>query len=97
MKRTGGDIILLKQHLRAQESIVCQGKVGFLSESFSLFTLLPVAYEDNGVLYIYGVSDFHTDHKLTLKVSDTSSITLMCLARECQLLNTGKLNEHIFI
>ncbi|KAM6429747.1 beta-mannosidase [Rhynochetos jubatus] len=30
--------------------------------------LLPVAYEDKGVLYIYGVSDLHVDHKLTLKV-----------------------------
>ncbi|NXF96810.1 MANBA mannosidase, partial [Eubucco bourcierii] len=31
--------------------------------------LLPVAYEDNGVLYIYGVSDLHEDHKLTLRVT----------------------------
>ncbi|XP_062492706.1 beta-mannosidase isoform X2 [Pezoporus occidentalis] len=30
--------------------------------------LLPVAYEDKGVLYIYGVSDLHVDHKLTLRV-----------------------------
>ncbi|XP_065692153.2 beta-mannosidase isoform X1 [Patagioenas fasciata] len=30
--------------------------------------LLPVAYEDKGVLYMYGVSDLHVDHKLTLRV-----------------------------
>ncbi|KAM9662360.1 beta-mannosidase isoform 2-T15 [Morphnus guianensis] len=30
--------------------------------------LLPVAYEDKGVLYIYGVSDLHADRKLTLRV-----------------------------
>ncbi|KAJ7414411.1 beta-mannosidase-like [Pitangus sulphuratus] len=30
--------------------------------------LLPVAYEDQGVLYIYGVSDLHVDQKLTLRV-----------------------------
>ncbi|XP_075005752.1 beta-mannosidase isoform X3 [Calonectris borealis] len=30
--------------------------------------LLPVAYEDKGVLYIYGVSDLHVDHKMTLRV-----------------------------
>ncbi|KAM6136616.1 beta-mannosidase isoform 2-T19 [Phoenicopterus ruber ruber] len=31
--------------------------------------LLPVAYEDKGVLYIYSVSDLHVDHKLTLRHS----------------------------
>ncbi|XP_064004481.1 beta-mannosidase isoform X1 [Pogoniulus pusillus] len=31
--------------------------------------LLPVAYEDNSVLYIYGVSDLHVDHNLTLRVT----------------------------
>uniref|UniRef100_A0A669Q8A0 Beta-mannosidase n=1 Tax=Phasianus colchicus TaxID=9054 RepID=A0A669Q8A0_PHACC len=42
--------------------------------------LLPVAYEDNGVLYIYGISDFHTDHKLTLKVivNSWSSLEPVC-------------------
>ncbi|NXB56637.1 MANBA mannosidase, partial [Struthidea cinerea] len=30
--------------------------------------LLPVAYEDKGTLHIYGVSDLHVDHKLTLRV-----------------------------
>ncbi|XP_015717580.1 beta-mannosidase isoform X2 [Coturnix japonica] len=42
--------------------------------------LLPVAYEDNGVLHIYGVSDFHTDHKLTLKVivNSWSSLEPVC-------------------
>ncbi|XP_040979620.1 beta-mannosidase isoform X4 [Aquila chrysaetos chrysaetos] len=30
--------------------------------------LLPVAYEDKGVLYVYGVSDLHADRKLTLRV-----------------------------
>ncbi|XP_074888062.1 beta-mannosidase isoform X2 [Buteo buteo] len=30
--------------------------------------LLPVAYEDKDVLYIYGVSDLHADRKLTLRV-----------------------------
>ncbi|NWU97336.1 MANBA mannosidase, partial [Upupa epops] len=30
--------------------------------------LLPVAYEDKGVLYIYGVSDLHEDHTLSLQV-----------------------------
>ncbi|NXH28316.1 MANBA mannosidase, partial [Myiagra hebetior] len=30
--------------------------------------LLPVAYEDKGMLHIYGVSDLHVDHKLTLRV-----------------------------
>ncbi|NWH32714.1 MANBA mannosidase, partial [Chloropsis hardwickii] len=30
--------------------------------------LLPVAYEDKGMLHIYGVSDLHEDHKLTLRV-----------------------------
>lgn len=33
--------------------------------------LLPVAHEDEGVFYIYGVSDLHSDAKLTLKVSST--------------------------
>ncbi|NWI17169.1 MANBA mannosidase, partial [Crypturellus soui] len=31
--------------------------------------LLPVAYEDGDVLYIYGISDLHTDHLLTLRVT----------------------------
>ncbi|XP_077156877.1 beta-mannosidase [Paroedura picta] len=31
--------------------------------------LLPVAHEDDGVFYIYGVSDLHLDVELTLKVS----------------------------
>ncbi|XP_069639782.1 beta-mannosidase isoform X2 [Haliaeetus albicilla] len=30
--------------------------------------LLPVAYEDKDVLYIYGVSDLQAEHKLTLRV-----------------------------
>ncbi|NXN94233.1 MANBA mannosidase, partial [Rhinopomastus cyanomelas] len=30
--------------------------------------LLPVAYEDKGIFYIYSVSDLHEDHKLTLQV-----------------------------
>ncbi|XP_041905597.1 beta-mannosidase isoform X1 [Corvus kubaryi] len=30
--------------------------------------LLPVAFEDKGVLHIYGVSDLHVDHRLTLRV-----------------------------
>lgn len=31
--------------------------------------LLPVAYEKENVFYIYGVSDFHSDYSLALKVS----------------------------
>ncbi|XP_077033307.1 beta-mannosidase isoform X6 [Agelaius phoeniceus] len=31
--------------------------------------LLPVAYEDKGMLHIYGVSDLHEDHKVTLRVT----------------------------
>ncbi|NXS74680.1 MANBA mannosidase, partial [Pandion haliaetus] len=54
--------------------------------------LLPVAYEDKGVLYIYGVSDLHVDHQLTLRVSDTSITTLVSLLQKCE-----KLNEHIFV
>ena len=49
--------------------------------------LLPVAYEDKGVLYIYGVSDLHMDHKLTLKVKDTPPTALASLPVERQLLN----------
>ncbi|XP_042325084.1 beta-mannosidase isoform X2 [Sceloporus undulatus] len=30
--------------------------------------LLPVAHEDKGVLYIYGISDLHSDQKVTLRV-----------------------------
>ncbi|NXY81873.1 MANBA mannosidase, partial [Alcedo cyanopectus] len=30
--------------------------------------VLPVAYEDKGLLHIYGVSDLHRDHQLTLRV-----------------------------
>uniref|UniRef100_A0A663MW73 Beta-mannosidase n=2 Tax=Athene cunicularia TaxID=194338 RepID=A0A663MW73_ATHCN len=47
--------------------------------------LLPVAYEDKGVLYIYGVSDLHADHKLTLRVvvHSWSSLEPVCtLAKE---------------
>ncbi|XP_069711079.1 beta-mannosidase [Phaenicophaeus curvirostris] len=47
--------------------------------------LLPVAYEDKGVLYIYGVSDLHVDHKLTLRVvvHAWSSLEPVCtLAKE---------------
>ncbi|XP_068537934.1 beta-mannosidase [Anas acuta] len=42
--------------------------------------LLPVAYEDKGVLCIYGVSDLHTDHELTLKVTvhSWSSLEPVC-------------------
>ncbi|NWI56541.1 MANBA mannosidase, partial [Calyptomena viridis] len=47
--------------------------------------LLPVAYEDKGVLYIYGVSDLHVDQKLTLRVivHAWSSLEAVCtLAKE---------------
>ncbi|XP_050194015.1 beta-mannosidase [Myiozetetes cayanensis] len=47
--------------------------------------LLPVAYEDQGVLYIYGVSDLHVDQKLTLRVvvHTWSSLEPVCtLAKE---------------
>ncbi|XP_019343596.2 beta-mannosidase isoform X2 [Alligator mississippiensis] len=42
--------------------------------------LLPVAYEDGGVLHIYGVSDLHSDCELTLKVSvhQWSSVEPLC-------------------
>lgn len=33
--------------------------------------LLPVAHEADDVLYIYSVSDLHSDYKLTLTVSFT--------------------------
>lgn len=33
-------------------------------------SLLPVAHEDDGIFYIYAVSDLHSDYELTLKVSD---------------------------
>lgn len=59
--------------------------------------LLPVAYEDKGVLYIYGVSDLHTDHELTLKVRDSPPTALVSLLVERQLLNEQNRNEHIFI
>ncbi|XP_019408778.1 PREDICTED: beta-mannosidase [Crocodylus porosus] len=50
----------------------------FAQHFFSL--LLPVAYEDGGVLYIYGVSDLHSDCELTLKVSvhQWSSMEPLC-------------------
>jgi len=51
-----------------------------------------VAYEDKGVLYIYGVSDLHVDHKMTLRVSDVSLATLVSLLQKCE-----KLNKPIFI
>ncbi|RLW09380.1 hypothetical protein DV515_00002554 [Chloebia gouldiae] len=47
--------------------------------------LLPVAYEDKGMLHIYGVSDLHEDHKLTLRVivHAWSSLEPVCtLAKE---------------
>ncbi|NXU08143.1 MANBA mannosidase, partial [Pardalotus punctatus] len=47
--------------------------------------LLPVAYEDKGMLHIYGVSDLHVDHKVTLRVvvHAWSSLEPVCtLAKE---------------
>ncbi|XP_033369779.1 beta-mannosidase isoform X2 [Parus major] len=47
--------------------------------------LLPVAYEDKGMLHIHGVSDLHEDHKLTLRVvvHAWSSLEPICtLAKE---------------
>ncbi|XP_062838485.1 beta-mannosidase isoform X1 [Anolis carolinensis] len=47
--------------------------------------LLPVAQEDEDVLYIYGVSDLHSDHKVTLRVIlyDWSGMEPTCtLAKE---------------
>ncbi|XP_068043584.1 beta-mannosidase isoform X2 [Anomalospiza imberbis] len=47
--------------------------------------LLPVAYEDKGMLHIYGVSDLHEEHKLTLRVAvhAWSSLEPICtLAKE---------------
>ncbi|NXY35927.1 MANBA mannosidase, partial [Pomatorhinus ruficollis] len=47
--------------------------------------LLPVAYEDKGMLHISGVSDLHEDHKLTLRVvvHAWSSLEPICtLAKE---------------
>ncbi|XP_071598688.1 beta-mannosidase isoform X2 [Heliangelus exortis] len=47
--------------------------------------LLPVAYEDKGVLYIYAISDLHGDHTLTLRVvvHTWSSLEPVCtLAKE---------------
>nr|XP_054489769.1 beta-mannosidase isoform X1 [Agelaius phoeniceus]XP_054489770.1 beta-mannosidase isoform X1 [Agelaius phoeniceus]XP_054489771.1 beta-mannosidase isoform X1 [Agelaius phoeniceus] len=47
--------------------------------------LLPVAYEDKGMLHIYGVSDLHEDHKVTLRVTvhAWSSLEPVCtLAKE---------------
>lgn len=46
--------------------------------------LLPVAYEDKGMLHIYGVSDLHEDHNLTLRVSDTYLTILACLLQKCE-------------
>ena len=31
--------------------------------------LLPVGFENEGVFFIYGVSDLHSDHKMMLTVS----------------------------
>uniref|UniRef100_A0A8D0FRN0 Beta-mannosidase n=1 Tax=Strix occidentalis caurina TaxID=311401 RepID=A0A8D0FRN0_STROC len=56
----------------------------YFAQNF-LAPLLPVAYEDKGVLYIYGVSDLHADHKLTLRVivHTWSSLEPVCtLAKE---------------
>ncbi|KAH0615885.1 hypothetical protein JD844_026487 [Phrynosoma platyrhinos] len=47
--------------------------------------LLPVAHEDEGVLYIYGISDLHSEHKVTLRVIlyDWSQLEPACtLAKE---------------
>ncbi|KAM4900010.1 beta-mannosidase isoform 5-T9 [Sylvia borin] len=47
--------------------------------------LLPVAYEDKGMLHIYGVSDLHEDQKLSLRVvvHAWSSLEPVCtLAKE---------------
>ncbi|XP_051475768.1 beta-mannosidase isoform X2 [Apus apus] len=46
--------------------------------------LLPVAYEDKGLLNIYGVSDFHVDHPVTLRiiVHSWSSLEPVCTLAE---------------
>ncbi|CAI5784588.1 beta-mannosidase isoform X1 [Podarcis lilfordi] len=54
--------------------------------------LLPVAYEDKDVLYIYGISDLHTDYELTLRVSlhDWGLTEPVCtLAEESVLIKGG--------
>ncbi|XP_033016272.1 beta-mannosidase isoform X3 [Lacerta agilis] len=54
--------------------------------------LLPVAYEDKGALYIYGISDLHTDYELTLRVSlhDWGLTEPVCtLAKEGVLIKGG--------
>uniref|UniRef100_A0A8D0H224 Beta-mannosidase n=1 Tax=Sphenodon punctatus TaxID=8508 RepID=A0A8D0H224_SPHPU len=53
--------------------------------------LLPVGYEDNGVFYIYSVSDLHLDCHLTLKVSvQWSSLESVCsLATEELTIKAG--------
>ncbi|CAM5139754.1 unnamed protein product [Natator depressus] len=54
--------------------------------------LLPVGYEDDGVLYIYGVSDLHSDCELTLqvRVHQWSSMEPVCtLAKEGVTLKAG--------
>lgn len=42
--------------------------------------LLPVGFEDKDVLFIYGVSDLHSDHQtmLTVRVHTWSSLELVC-------------------
>ncbi|XP_077671208.1 beta-mannosidase isoform X2 [Eretmochelys imbricata] len=54
--------------------------------------LLPVGYEDDGVLHIYGVSDLHSDCELTLqvRVHQWSSMEPVCtLAKEGVTLKAG--------
>uniref|UniRef100_A0A8D2KZJ9 Beta-mannosidase n=1 Tax=Varanus komodoensis TaxID=61221 RepID=A0A8D2KZJ9_VARKO len=48
--------------------------------------LLPVAFEDEDVLYIYGVSDLHADYELTLRVSGSPVCTL---AKEGVIIKAG--------
>uniref|UniRef100_A0A5F8G3D5 Beta-mannosidase n=1 Tax=Monodelphis domestica TaxID=13616 RepID=A0A5F8G3D5_MONDO len=45
--------------------------------------LLPVGFEDDGVFYIYGVSDLHKDYKMTLnvRVHQWSSLQPVCARR----------------
>ncbi|XP_071071434.1 beta-mannosidase isoform X2 [Dasypus novemcinctus] len=42
--------------------------------------LLPVGFEDDSVFYVYGVSDLHSDHKVTLnvRVHTWSSLEPLC-------------------
>uniref|UniRef100_A0A8C8RIX0 Beta-mannosidase n=2 Tax=Pelusios castaneus TaxID=367368 RepID=A0A8C8RIX0_9SAUR len=54
--------------------------------------LLPVGHEDKGVLFIYGVSDLHSDSELTLKVSlyQWDSTAPVCtLAKEGVIVKAG--------